>query len=70
MQFFFLSLSVCFAYLCWQVSESRSDPDSIVKEYHNARLEALNAKQRGDKKGQEEAGQIIRKLKQEISALG
>lgn len=47
-----------------------SDPDSIVKEYHNARLEALNAKQRGDKKGQEEAGQIIRKLKQEISALG
>ncbi|XP_074328241.1 DExH-box ATP-dependent RNA helicase DExH7, chloroplastic isoform X2 [Apium graveolens] len=53
-----------------QVSKSRSDPDSIVKEYHNARLEALYAKQRGDKKGQEEAGQIIRKLKQEISALG
>ncbi|XP_017226495.1 DExH-box ATP-dependent RNA helicase DExH7, chloroplastic isoform X2 [Daucus carota subsp. sativus] len=53
-----------------QVLKSRSDPDSIVKEYHDARLEALNAKQRGDRKGQEDAGKIIRKLKQEISALG
>lgn len=53
-----------------QVAEPRSDPDSIIKEYQNARLEAINAKQRGDRKGQEQAGQIIRKLKQEMSALG
>ncbi|KAM7478823.1 hypothetical protein LguiA_027036 [Lonicera macranthoides] len=44
--------------------------EAIVKEYQNARLEAINAKQRKDKKGQEQAGQIIRKLKQELSALG
>ncbi|XP_021285972.1 DExH-box ATP-dependent RNA helicase DExH7, chloroplastic isoform X1 [Herrania umbratica] len=44
--------------------------DVIAKEYHAARLEAANAKERGDKKGQEKAGNIIRKLKQELSALG
>ncbi|KAL2254311.1 UNVERIFIED_CONTAM: DExH-box ATP-dependent RNA helicase DExH7, chloroplastic, partial [Sesamum indicum] len=44
--------------------------ESIVEDYHAARLQAANAKDRGDKKSQEEAGLIIRKLKQEISALG
>ncbi|XP_051147051.1 DExH-box ATP-dependent RNA helicase DExH7, chloroplastic isoform X2 [Andrographis paniculata] len=53
-----------------KVVEPRSDYESIIKDYHAARLQAANAKDRGDKKGQEEAGQIIRKLKQEISALG
>ncbi|GFS42331.1 RNA helicase family protein [Actinidia rufa] len=42
----------------------------LLKEYNCACLEAINAKERGDKKGQQEAGQTIRKLKQEISALG
>lgn len=41
-----------------------------MKEYHIARLEAINAKERGDKAGQEKVGQMIRKLKQEITALG
>ncbi|CAA2984994.1 D -box ATP-dependent RNA helicase D 7, chloroplastic isoform X2 [Olea europaea subsp. europaea] len=53
-----------------KVLQPRTNPESIVHEYHSARLEALNAKERGDKKGQEQAGLIIRKLKQEISALG
>lgn len=44
--------------------------DSIREEYHSARLQAINAKERGDKKGQEQSGQIIRKLKQEMAALG
>ncbi|GMI87912.1 hypothetical protein like AT1G58060 [Hibiscus trionum] len=44
--------------------------DVIAKEYHAARLEATKAKEKGDKKGQEKAGSIIRKLKQELSALG
>ncbi|KAA8545478.1 hypothetical protein F0562_020262 [Nyssa sinensis] len=52
-----------------KVPDPRSH-DSIVKEYYSARVEAINAKERGDKKGQEQAGQIIRKLKQEMSALG
>ncbi|GMP39366.1 hypothetical protein CsSME_00010233 [Camellia sinensis var. sinensis] len=52
------------------VPKPRVSNDSLVKEYHNARLEAINAKERGDKKGQQQASQIIRKLKQEISALG
>ncbi|XP_043705880.1 DExH-box ATP-dependent RNA helicase DExH7, chloroplastic isoform X2 [Telopea speciosissima] len=51
-----------------------SDPSlraiSIAKEYHIARIEAIDAKERGDKKRQEQAGHLIRKLKQEISALG
>jgi ATP-dependent RNA helicase DHX29 len=33
-------------------------------------LEATKAKEKGDKKSQEQAGNIIRKLKQELSALG
>ncbi|GMP39365.1 hypothetical protein CsSME_00010233 [Camellia sinensis var. sinensis] len=53
-----------------EVPKPRVSNDSLVKEYHNARLEAINAKERGDKKGQQQASQIIRKLKQEISALG
>ncbi|KAL0357191.1 UNVERIFIED_CONTAM: DExH-box ATP-dependent RNA helicase DExH7, chloroplastic [Sesamum calycinum] len=61
-------------------SSKKSDPfgvcpgtrsyESIVEDYHAARLKAANAKDRGDKKSQEEAGLIIRKLKQEITALG
>uniref|UniRef100_F6HK50 RNA helicase n=1 Tax=Vitis vinifera TaxID=29760 RepID=F6HK50_VITVI len=52
-----------------KVAEPRSY-ETIAKEYHAARLEALSAKEKGDKKGQEQAGHIIRKLKQELSALG
>ncbi|CAN1828931.1 DExH-box ATP-dependent RNA helicase DExH7, chloroplastic [Linum perenne] len=44
--------------------------DVITKDYYAARVEAAKAKERGDKKGQEQAGLIIRKLKQELSALG
>lgn len=44
--------------------------DVIAKEYHAARLEAAEAKQKGDKKNQERAGRMIRELKQELSALG
>ncbi|XP_047960360.1 DExH-box ATP-dependent RNA helicase DExH7, chloroplastic isoform X2 [Salvia hispanica] len=50
--------------------EPRSDYESIIEDYHAARQQAANAKDRGDKKCQEEAGFIIRKLKKEISALG
>ncbi|KAL7119617.1 hypothetical protein ACP275_02G073900 [Erythranthe tilingii] len=53
-----------------KVLQPRSDYESIVADYHAARLQAANAKDRRDKKSQEEAGLIIRKLKQEISALG
>ncbi|KAK6159647.1 hypothetical protein DH2020_003028 [Rehmannia glutinosa] len=53
-----------------KVVEPRSNYESIVEDYHAARLQAANAKDRGDKKSQEEAGLIIRNLKQEISALG
>ncbi|THG03149.1 hypothetical protein TEA_001716 [Camellia sinensis var. sinensis] len=58
------------AFSSQEVPKPRVSNDSLVKEYHNARLEAINAKERGDKKGQQQASQIIRKLKQEISALG
>ncbi|XVE94165.1 hypothetical protein REPUB_Repub01dG0258300 [Reevesia pubescens] len=44
--------------------------DVIAREYHAARLEATQAKEKGDKKGKEKPGSIIRKLKQELSALG
>ncbi|PNT42604.1 hypothetical protein POPTR_004G222900v4 [Populus trichocarpa] len=44
--------------------------DVIAKEYHAVRLEATKAKEKGDKKSQEQAGHAIRKLKQEMSALG
>ncbi|KAJ7968010.1 ATP-dependent RNA helicase [Quillaja saponaria] len=44
--------------------------DVIAKEYLAARLEATIAKEKKDKKSQEQAGIIIRKLKQELSALG
>ncbi|KAJ6928032.1 DExH-box ATP-dependent RNA helicase DExH7 [Populus alba x Populus x berolinensis] len=44
--------------------------DVIAKEYHAVRLEATKAKEKGDKKSQEQAGHVIRKLKQEIFALG
>ncbi|KAI9107308.1 hypothetical protein K1719_021696 [Acacia pycnantha] len=52
-----------------EVCEPRSY-DVIAKEYLSARLEAAKAKEKGDKKIQEQAGNIIRKLKQELSALG
>lgn len=42
----------------------------IVKEYCTARVEAMKAKEKRDKKSQELAGNSIRKLKQEFSALG
>lgn len=44
--------------------------DVIAKEYHAARMEAIKAKEMKDKKRQEQAGQIIRKLKKELSDLG
>ncbi|MQL78258.1 hypothetical protein Taro_010681 [Colocasia esculenta] len=43
---------------------------SIIKEYHLARLAALEAKRKGDKKSQEHLSSIIRKLKQEMTSLG
>ncbi|XP_018457664.2 LOW QUALITY PROTEIN: DExH-box ATP-dependent RNA helicase DExH7, chloroplastic [Raphanus sativus] len=44
--------------------------DVIAKEYYSARSDAIKAKDKRDKKGQEQAGLDIRKLKQEIAALG
>ncbi|KAI4298953.1 hypothetical protein L6164_032458 [Bauhinia variegata] len=44
--------------------------DVIAKEYLAVRFKAAEAKEKGDKKSQEQAGTIIRKLKQELSALG
>ncbi|KAF3452627.1 hypothetical protein FNV43_RR03060 [Rhamnella rubrinervis] len=52
-----------------KISEPRSY-DVIVKAYHVARLEAIKAKEKKDKKSQEQAGNIIRKLKEELSAQG
>ncbi|GKC17322.1 hypothetical protein Tco_1014104 [Tanacetum coccineum] len=52
-----------------KASEPRSY-EIIREEYHSARLQAIKAKERRDKKGQEQSGQIIRKLKQEMAALG
>ncbi|KAJ9158973.1 hypothetical protein P3X46_024509 [Hevea brasiliensis] len=56
-------------------SFSNQDPvprsyDIIAKEYYAARIEATKAKEKGDKQSQEQAGDIIRKLKQELSSLG
>ncbi|KAL6515211.1 hypothetical protein OROHE_018843 [Orobanche hederae] len=53
-----------------KILEPRSNYECIVEDYHAARLQAATAKSRGDKKLQSEAGLLIRKLKQEISALG
>ncbi|XP_019173848.1 PREDICTED: DExH-box ATP-dependent RNA helicase DExH7, chloroplastic isoform X2 [Ipomoea nil] len=53
-----------------QSLQSRRSHETIVQEFHTARLEAIRAKETGDKKGQEQASRTIRKLKQEISALG
>ncbi|CAD5313077.1 unnamed protein product [Arabidopsis thaliana] len=44
--------------------------DVIAKEYYSARSDAIKAKEKRDKRGQEQAGLAIRKLKQEISHLG
>ncbi|KAF9608520.1 hypothetical protein IFM89_009886 [Coptis chinensis] len=53
-----------------EVSDPSARAESIAKEYHIARLEAMNAKARGDKKTQEISGNKIRQLKQEMSNLG
>ncbi|XP_031124357.1 DExH-box ATP-dependent RNA helicase DExH7, chloroplastic isoform X2 [Ipomoea triloba] len=53
-----------------QSLQSRRSHETIVQEFHTARLEAIRAKETGDKKGQEQASRTIRKIKQEISALG
>ncbi|XP_047333624.1 DExH-box ATP-dependent RNA helicase DExH7, chloroplastic [Impatiens glandulifera] len=53
-----------------EVSQTNMTVDSIVHEYHKARLEATNAKARRDKVSQEQAGKLIRKLKQEMAKLG
>ncbi|GAB2270787.1 hypothetical protein Dimus_005654 [Dionaea muscipula] len=53
--------------LSWQATEPRLH-DTIVKEYQAARLEAISAKEKGDKKDQERASNIICKLKQEVSS--
>ncbi|KAJ0077800.1 hypothetical protein Patl1_36787 [Pistacia atlantica] len=52
-----------------EVSKPRSY-DVIAREYLEALLEATKAKEKRDKKSQEQAGDMIRKLKQELSALG
>ncbi|KAJ0020057.1 hypothetical protein Pint_31398 [Pistacia integerrima] len=52
-----------------EVSKPRSY-DIIAREYLEARSEATKAKEKRDKKSQERAGDMIRKLKQELSALG
>ncbi|GKV32188.1 hypothetical protein SLEP1_g40810 [Rubroshorea leprosula] len=53
-----------------ECSSKERSYDVIFREYHAARLEAAKAKEKGDKNNQENAGNIIRKLKQELSALG
>ncbi|XP_075476318.1 DExH-box ATP-dependent RNA helicase DExH7, chloroplastic isoform X3 [Primulina tabacum] len=50
--------------------EPKRNFESIADEYNAARMEAINAKARGDKKSQEGAGLVIRKLKQEMLASG
>ncbi|KAK9676403.1 hypothetical protein RND81_11G074700 [Saponaria officinalis] len=52
-----------------KVAEPKSS-DSIILEYQAARLEAISAKGRGDKKSQEAASTRIRMLKQEMTDLG
>lgn len=56
--------------LCQQVPRKKRSIESIVQEFHTARMEAIHAKERGDKKSHEQASRTIRKIKQEISALG
>ncbi|CAE5962523.1 unnamed protein product [Arabidopsis arenosa] len=65
---------------CWEDEVDGIDPgkkvsgprpfDVIAKEYYSARSDAIKAKEKRDKRGQEQAGLAIRKLKQEISDLG
>ncbi|XP_023643306.1 DExH-box ATP-dependent RNA helicase DExH7, chloroplastic isoform X2 [Capsella rubella] len=65
---------------CWEDEVDGIDPrkkvsgprpfDVISKEYYSARSDAIKAKEKRDKRGQEQAGLAIRKLKQEISDLG
>lgn len=60
--------------LCFSFKEKLQDPTSraagIVEEYQNARLAALEAKQKKDRKSLEYFGDIIQRLKLEISSLG
>ncbi|KAJ8631029.1 hypothetical protein MRB53_024352 [Persea americana] len=53
-----------------EATDPSSRAVSIAKEYHDARLAAVEAKEKGNKKDQELAGLRIRKLKQEMSSLG
>lgn len=53
-----------------KVLEPKSDVATILREYHNAMSEAVGAKERGDKETQKKAGQMIRKIVQQASALG
>ncbi|KAF3784862.1 hypothetical protein EJ110_NYTH29396 [Nymphaea thermarum] len=53
-----------------QVIDPRSRSESIVNELQKARLQALEAKKKGNKETQELAGQLIRKLRHEMSSLG
>ncbi|KAJ4756658.1 ATP-dependent RNA helicase [Rhynchospora pubera] len=46
------------------------DANSIIEEYRLARIGALEAKQKKDKKSQGHYGKIIAELKQELSSLG
>ena len=57
-------------FVCCQATDPSSRAVSIAKEYHDARLAAVEAKEKGNKKDQELAGLRIRKLKQEMSSLG
>ncbi|XP_042415652.1 DExH-box ATP-dependent RNA helicase DExH7, chloroplastic-like isoform X3 [Zingiber officinale] len=57
-----------------QTRSQEDDPnfhaDSVLQQYHQAWLGAREAKQKGDKTSQKEFGNLINKLKQELSLLG
>ncbi|KAL6010624.1 hypothetical protein ACLOJK_001060 [Asimina triloba] len=53
-----------------EVPDPSSRAISIAKEFQAARLAAVEAKEKKDKKSQEQAGNVIRRLKQEMSSLG
>ncbi|XP_027113217.2 DExH-box ATP-dependent RNA helicase DExH7, chloroplastic-like isoform X1 [Coffea arabica] len=53
-----------------KVLETKFDVGTILRDYHSAMSEAVGAKERGDKETQKKAGQMIRKIVQQASALG
>ena len=53
-----------------RVQDPSSRAASIAEEYQRARLGAAEAKQKKDKKSQGHFGDIIQKLKREMSSLG